>query len=92
MSSTDLVGRLWEDGESVKSEAGLNWSVSTRADMDDDEELLVLVDDAYLDVVNDVAGRLEEAGMRVDRVLPEIGTLVGRAPRAAGSGSRRLRA
>ena len=45
----------------------------------------VLVDDEYLDMVNDVAGRLEEAGMRVDRVPSEIGTLVGRAPRAARS-------
>jgi hypothetical protein len=39
--------------------------------------LTVSVDDEHLDRLENVADRLREAGMQVDRALPTIGTITG---------------
>jgi hypothetical protein len=39
--------------------------------------LTVSVDDEHLDRLENVADRLREAGMQVDRALPAIGTITG---------------
>jgi hypothetical protein len=42
--------------------------------------LTVSVDDEHLDRLENVADRLREAGMRVERALPTIGTITGAVP------------
>ncbi len=51
--------------------------------MEDEEELLVSVDDEHLESLSEVTDHLTRAGMRVDRTLPEIGTVIGVAPAGA---------
>jgi hypothetical protein len=41
------------------------------------EDVTVTVDDAHVDLVDEVAQRLAAAGMRVDRVLRPVGVITG---------------
>ncbi len=47
--------------------------------MTDRIDLIVSVDEAHLERIHEVAHRLERAGMRVDELQEETGTLTGRA-------------
>jgi hypothetical protein len=54
--------------------------------MEDKVDVLVSLSDDHLPEIDEVASKLEDAGLEVGRALPEIGTITGRVAASKFSG------